>query len=101
MPWVPLRALWTRFPAVSGNLSKKTTAILRPKASPSWPLCSWPARVLFSATYRNADGVAGDLVHEALGKDSLDVVAPGDCEGSTRGSRSLRSIHLQQVPMFS
>ena len=47
----------------SGNLSKKTTAIFRPEASPSWLLCSWPGRVLISVAYREADGVAGDLVH--------------------------------------
>ena len=48
---------------------------------------------------------ARDLVHEALCKDGLNVVSPGHCEGSTRGSRSSRSIGsiivLQQGLMFS
>ena len=70
MPCVSLRALRTRFPG-PGCLSKKTTAILRPKASSSRLLSSRPAKVLCSAMYRNEAGVQETWYMKPFAKTAL------------------------------
>ena len=54
MPWVSLCTLRTKSSCPGpGMSSKKTTAILRPTASPSYILSSLPPRVLLEAMYKS------------------------------------------------
>ena len=93
MPWVSLCTLQTKSSCPGpGMSSKKTTAILRPTASPSYILSSLPPQGLVGGDVQELVPSDAHAVHESRLEDRLHVVPPRWNKGAARANRSGRSF---------